>query len=147
MPLENLLTVTLLFLAGALVYRFKDRILGPLRRFEARNAQRRADEVRALFDRNAHYRQTLQIAEEQIEPVEKIEVPDERTGQPVTRFLFQGGQYASLADAEAARYAEVVGKAREFYIDLDRNWLPRGRRYQSLEPSLPPPDTLRRPRP
>jgi hypothetical protein len=150
MPIENLLILVLLFFAGALFYRFRTRVLAPFRRFEARNAQRRADEARALFDRHAHYRQTLQIAEEQVEAVEKIKVADERTGQPVERFLFLGVQYATLAEAEGARYAEVVGKARDFYIDLDRNWLPRHGRYEPMGPALPAPpkpDPVTRSRP
>jgi len=150
MPLENLLTLALFFFAGALFYRFKNRVLAPFRRFEAKNAQRRADEARALFDRYAHYRQTLQVAEEQVEAVEKIRVADERTGQPVERFLFQAVQYATLADAEAARYAEVVGKARDFYTDLDRNWLPRHGRYKPASPALTLPsdsDSVTRTRP
>src|SRR5437868_6081053 len=129
MPIANLLTVVLLFFVAALFYRFRQRLIAPLQRFEARNAQRRADEARALFDRSAHYRQTLHLAEEQFEEVTKITVPDERTGKPVERFLFLGVQYATRTEAEAARYAEVVGKAREFYIELDRNWLP-GRGHQ-----------------
>ena len=135
----NLITLVLLFLAGALFYKFRDRVFTPLRRFEARNAQRRAEEARALFDRYAHYRQTLQIAEEQIEEVTKIKIADPRTGQPVDRFLFLGVQYGTRTEAEAARYAEVVGKARDFYIDLDRNWLPGRQRYEPLAPSLPAP--------
>jgi len=125
MPLTNLLTLVLTFLIGALLYRFRDRVLEPFRRFDARNAARRAEEARALFDRNAHYRQTMQLAEEQVEEVMKVKVPDERTGQPTERFIFQGVQYATRADAEAVRYAEIIGKARDFYIDLDRVWLPR----------------------
>ena len=83
MPLTNLLTLVLTFLIGALLYRFRDRLLQPLRRFDARNQARRAEEARALFDRNAHYRQTMQLAEEQVEEVMKVKVPDERTGQPI----------------------------------------------------------------
>lgn len=145
MPLENLAGIVVIFLTGALLYRFRSSVLAPFRRFEARNAQRRADEARALFDRHAHYRHTLEIAEEQVETVEKIRVSDERTGQPVDRFLFLGVQYATLDEAEAVRRAEVIGKAREFYIDLDRNWLPRGRGgSESYAPGLPPP---KQPRP
>src|SRR6266403_694388 len=108
MPLTNLLTLVLTFLLGALLYRFRGRLLEPFKRFEARNQARRAEEVRALFDRNAHYRQTLQLAEEQVEEVTRMKVPDERTGQPVERFVFQGVHYATRADSEAARYAEIV---------------------------------------
>jgi hypothetical protein len=145
MPLDNLAAIALIFFAGAFLYHFRIKVLEPFRRFEERNARRRAEEARVLFDRNAHYRQTLEIAEEQVEGVEKIRVADERTGAPVERYLFLGVHHATFEEAQAARMAEVIAKAREFYIDLDRNWLPRGRGGQeSLAPKLPPP---RPPRP
>jgi len=139
MPLTNLLALTLTFLAGALLYRFRERILGPFRRFEARNAQRRAEEAQALFDGTAHYRQTMRIAEEQVEEVTKIRIADERTGEPIDRFLFQGVQYATLAEAESVRYAEIIGKARDFYVDIDRIGLPRRWWRQPLASALPDP--------
>jgi len=140
MPLTNLLTLTIVFVAAAVIYAFRNRLMAPLRRFEAQNAERRAEEARALYDRYAHYRQTLKVAEEQVEEVAKIQVSDERTGQPVDRYLFLGVQYATRTEAEAARYAEIVGLARDFYIDLDTNWLPRGtKRHEALSAILPPP--------
>jgi hypothetical protein len=142
MPLTNLLTLALTFLVGVLLYRFRDRVLAPFRRFEARNAARRAEEARALFDRTAHYHQTLKVAEEQVEEVTKIRVADERTGEPVERFLFLGVQYATLAEAEAARYVEIIAKARDFYIDLDRIWLPR--RWWREPPASALPDSSKR---
>ena len=116
----------LIILAAALLAGYRRRIAAAFRGFEARNAQRRAEEARALFDRYAHYRQTVQFAEEQIEAVSKITVPDERTGEPVSRYLFLGVQYPTRADAEVARYEVVVEKAREFYKDLDKIYLSRG---------------------
>src|SRR5260221_86049 len=106
--MSNLLWLILTFCAGALLYGFRRRFVDAFRRFDERNAQRRAEEARALFDRYAHYRQTVQFAEEEIEPVSKIIVPDERTGEPVTRYLFLGVQYATRGDAETARYAKVI---------------------------------------
>ena len=103
------------------------RLLAPLKRFDARNRARRSEELQALFDGTAHYRQTMALAEEQVEAVEKIVMPDERTGENVTRYLFEGEQFASLRDAEAARMSAIAGKAREFYIDLDRTYLSRRR--------------------
>ena len=139
--MSNLLSLILIFIAGALIYRFRERIVGSLRRFEARNAQRRADEAQARFDRYAHYRQTVQFAEEQVEPVTKISVPDERTGEPVSRYLFLGAQFATRQEAEAARYAVIVEKAREFYIDLDRIYLARrGRPHPPAAAGLGLPD-------
>ena len=67
-----------------------------------------------------------------------IEVADERTGQPVTRYLFIGNQYATRNEAEMARRAAVMAKARDFYLDLDNLYL--GKRHsQRGAPTLPPP--------
>lgn len=137
--MSNLISLATIFFAGLLIYHFRRRILGALRRFEARNAARRAEELRALMDGTAHYRQTLALAEEQFEAVEAIKVPDARTGELVERFLFQGEQYATREDAEASRYAQVITKAREFYIDLDRNFLSRRRPRTAALTTLPDP--------
>jgi hypothetical protein len=129
MALFNLVSLLAAFIAGALLYRFRKRVLGVFRRFEARNAARRMEEFRALTDRDAHYRQTIALADEQVESVGKITVRDERTGEAVQRYVFLGETYADLKEAEAARYKEVISKAREFYIDLDRVFLSRRRRH------------------
>jgi hypothetical protein len=138
MPLWNLLSVVAFIVAAALIYKFRLRILAPLRRFEANNAARRAEEARALFDRYAHYRQTVQLAEEQVEEVTKLRVADPRTGEPVERYLFLGVQYGTRREAELARHEAVVEKAREFYIELDRIYLGRRgwRGYRNTSPAL-----------
>src|SRR6266436_6093190 len=125
MPVWNLVSVALIFLAAALFYRFRQRILMPLRRFEANNAARRAEEARALFDRYAHYRQTVQLAEEQVEAVTKRYAAGARSGEPVERYGFLGVSYGTRREAEVARPEAIVEKAREFYIDLDRMYLSR----------------------
>ena len=126
--MSNLLTLALILFAAVLLYGLRDRLLAALRRFDARNARRRADEARALMDRYAHYRQTVEFAEEQVEPVATLTVSDSRTGEPVTRYVFLGEEYATRKEAEASRHAAVIEKAREFYIDLDRIYLSRRRR-------------------
>lgn len=131
--MSNLLSVFLIFFCGILIYAFRRRIMEPLRRFEGRNARRRTEEARALCDSHAHYRQTVEFAQEEIEEVSKITVPDERTGQPVTRYLFLGEQYASRQEAEAQRFEAVIEKAREFYKDLDKIYLARGKRRATME--------------
>jgi hypothetical protein len=140
--MSNLLSLVLIIFGAAILGGSWQRIGRALRRFDAKNAQRRADEARALFDRYAHYRLTVQFAEEQIEEVTKITVPDARTGEPVTRYLFLGEEFATRKEAEAARYAAVIEKAREFYKDLDRIYLSRGRRPPEppmAAPGLPDP--------
>jgi hypothetical protein len=141
--MSDLFTAVLILFGVVLVFGFRYRILAGLRRFEANNALRRAEEARALFDRYAHYRQTVKFAEEEIEEVTKIRVPDERTGEPVTRYVFLGEQYATRKEAEAARYAVIIERAREFYKDLDRIYLSRRQRPErpmATRPGLPKPE-------
>jgi hypothetical protein len=149
---SNLLILTVAFLAGAVIYRFSTRIVGGLRRFDAKNIARRADEMRSRFDKYAHYRQTVQLAEEQVERVTKISVLDPRTGKPVPHYLFDRVEYGTLAEAESARYDAIVAKAREFYIDLDRIYLSRRGKHEPTvaAPALPDPfspENLKPPRP
>lgn len=125
MPIRNLLILASLFAVFALFLVFRDRIVGALKRFDARNTARRAEEARALFDRYAHYRQTVELAEEQVEEVTKFRTSDARTGEPVEGYIFLGVQYATRREAEAARHAAIIGKAREFYMELDQIYLGR----------------------
>jgi len=121
--LRNIFLIAVVFFAGALLFRFGGPILDSLRRFDARNAARRSEEFRSRFDPHAHYRQTLRLAEDQVEEVTKIMVPDSRTGIMVPRYVFLGVQFASDTEAQDARRAAVTEKARAFYTELDRLWL------------------------
>ncbi len=127
--ITNLIHVVLILSGMLAAFALYRPVLGALRRFEARNAERRMQELKSAMDAYAHYRQTVDFVEEQIEPVSTVTVSDERTGQPVTRFVFLGTRYGTRSDAEAARYAAIVEKAREFYVDLDRVFLSRRRRW------------------
>jgi hypothetical protein len=147
--MSDLFSAVLILFGLLMVAAFRYRILAGLRRFEANNALRRAEEARALFDKYAHYRQTVRFAEEEVEEVAKITVRDERTGEPVTRYVFLGEQFASRKEAEAARYAAIIEKAREFYKDLDRIYLSGRRRPErpmAAGPGLPKPDNPPPPR-
>jgi hypothetical protein len=140
LPMSNLLSLILIFVCGIAIYAYRRRIGETLRRFEARNARRRTEEARALYDNHAHYRQTVEFAQEEIEEVMKISVPDERTGEPVVRYLFLGDRYATRQEAEAARFGIVIGKARDFYKDLDRIYLARRDRRPTMStPEQPDP--------
>src|SRR5665213_3132723 len=125
MALSNLITIAVIFAAAMTVYSVRVRLLTALRRFDARNTARKAEEWRARFDGEAHYRQTVALAEEEFEPVGKIRVTDPRTGMPVERYQFLGEDYASLKDAEDARHEAVIARARSFYRDLDKIFLGR----------------------
>jgi hypothetical protein len=135
--MSDLFTAVLILFGVVLVAAFRYRILARLRRFEANNARRRAEEAQARFDKFAHYRQTVKFAEEEVEDVAKVRVPDERTGELVTRYVFLGEQFATRKEAEAARYAAIIERAREFYKDLDRIYLSRGRRPERPMPAGP----------
>lgn len=138
MPIQNLLIVAVILAVAALFLAFRDRIVGALKRFDERNVARRAEEARALFDGYAHYRQTVELAEEQVEEVTKFRTTDARTGEPTDGYIFLGVQYATRREAEAARHAAIVGKAREFYMELDQIYLGRrgGREGQFGLPEL-----------
>jgi hypothetical protein len=125
MPIQNLLIVAAIFAVFALFLAFRERIVGALKRFDDRNVARRAEEARALFDGYAHYRQTMELAEEQVEEVQKFRTTDARTGEPIERFVFLGVQYATRREAEAARHESIIEKAREFYMELDKMYLSR----------------------
>ena len=147
--MRNILLIAAVFFAGVLLYRFSGSILGSLHRFDARNAARRNEEFRSRFDPHAHYRQTLRLAEDQVEEVTKIMVSDARTGVMVPRYLFLGTQYASKGEAQDVRRIVVAKKARAFYTELDRLWLKQRRKRgaKKIPPSLPPPKDSTPPRP
>lgn len=114
----NLFTTTAFIIAGLLFYRFWPAILAAFKRFDDQNRARIEGERRDRGDSLAHYRHTLSIAEEQVEEISEIEVPDERTGGPVKRFLFEGEHFAERREAEHARAEKVRALARGFYMEL-----------------------------
>jgi len=146
MPHTDLFILIAVFLGGLFFYRYRERILEPLRRFDARNRARRMEEIQSRRDPYAHYRQTLALAEEQIEEVAKIREKDVQTGETVERYLFLGEVYVTLKEAEDARFAAVVEKAREFYKDLDRIYLGRQPRREAMG-DRPSTEEVRRPPP
>lgn len=105
-------------LAAILLYRFHRPILAALVRFDARNIARKFEEARDRHDRLAHYRHTVKLAEEQVDTISEIVVSDERTAKPVVHFVFGGQRFARREDAEAARAAAIMAKARDFYVEL-----------------------------
>ncbi len=105
-------------LAAILLYRFHRPIIAALARFDARNMARKFDEARDRRDRLAHYRHTVRLAEEQVDNITEVVVSDERTATPVKRFVFAGETFVTREDAEAAREATIIAKARDFYAEL-----------------------------
>ena len=118
--LRDLLTTSAFIGVMLVIYRFRRDIAAALARFDRRNVQRLEDEQRDRSDPIAHFRHTLKVAEEQVEEVSEITVPDERLGAPVTRFVFEGEQFTSRFDAERVRAEKIRAIARGFYMELPR---------------------------
>lgn len=117
---RDLLTACAFIALMILVYRYHRDIMAALARFDARNIKRIADEQRDKSDPIAHFRHTLNVAEEQVEEIGEITVPDERLGTPVTRYVFEGEQFANRFDAERVRADKIRAIARGFYVELPR---------------------------
>ena len=115
---ENLLSATLFILVCILLYRFHPQILTAFQRFDANNRARIQGEIRDRSDSLAHFRHTLKLAEEQVEEVSAVTVSDERTGTPVTRYLFEGETFATEREAARIREDRVRAMARAFYVEL-----------------------------
>ena len=105
-------------IAGILVYRYHRAILARLERFDERNRARIDQEQRDRGDNLAHFRHTLTLAEEHTEEVSEITRTDPRTATPVTRYVFEGEEFATRREAEKAREEIVRAKARAFYSEL-----------------------------
>jgi hypothetical protein len=116
--MSNLYWTCAFILVALLLYRFRDVWLGALKRFDDRNVARIEEEQRDKSDPVAHFRHTLKVAGEQVEEVQEIVEPDERTGDPVTRYLFNAEKFATREEAEEARNIVVVAKARIYYRHL-----------------------------
>jgi hypothetical protein len=112
----NIVAVALIVLVGIVLVH--PRVLGAFRRFDARTRERMATEREDRADALAHFRHTLRLAEEQVEEVSTVTVPDERTGIPVTRYLFDGETFMHEEDAAAMRADKMRAIARGFYMDL-----------------------------
>jgi hypothetical protein len=111
---DGLIGVTLFVLGIIAVIRFWPW----LKAIDARIRARHEADIRDRTDQVAHFRHTLALAEEQVEAVTQFTASDERTGTPVTRFLFEGETFASQADAKRVREERVRALARGFYMDL-----------------------------
>ena len=107
--LENVLWASGFVLACILLYRFG---LPVLKRFDARNVARIAEQERDKADPSAHIRHALEVAEEQIEPVTEIKV-----GNGI-QYLFEARIFLDRDDAEEARAQRIGVIARRFYAEL-----------------------------
>lgn len=116
--LHDLIITCVLLLLFIIAWGKRDLIMGVLRRFDQTNIARQLDQEKERNDPQAHIRQTLKLAEEQVEDVSELVLRDIRTGTEVSRFVFQGEKFATRAEADQAR-AQAIGKiARHFYAEL-----------------------------
>lgn len=83
-----------------------------LKRFDAANVARIAQQDRDKADANAHFRHALDVANEQVEEVQEI-----KTGS-VTHYLFEAQVFANRDEAEEMRAGRVGVVARRFYDEL-----------------------------
>jgi hypothetical protein len=118
--MRDMLEIFGIIVVALLIYRFRAFVFGPFQRFDSRVIARRREELADRNDHLAHYKHTLRLAEEQVDEVTEITMPDERTAEPVKRYLFAGERFATREDAEAARGDAIRAIARGFYMDLPR---------------------------
>jgi len=110
--------VTAALVVLAVLVLMHPRVTGLFRSFDTRNRARILSDRLDRADPQAHFRHTLKLAEEQVEEVSAVTVPDERTGEPVTRYLFEGETFMNEADAQQVRADRMRDIARGFYMDL-----------------------------
>jgi hypothetical protein len=106
---ENMLWMSGFILACLLLYRFG---LPRLKRFDENNVARIEQQARDKSDPNAHIRHALDVASEQVEEVQEIQVG------AVTHYLFEAQTFASRDEAEEMRARRVGTVARRFYEEL-----------------------------
>ena len=83
-----------------------------LKRFDAANVERIAQQARDKSDANAHIRHALEVAEEQVEEIQEVKVGD------ITHYLFEAQAYSTREEAEDMRARRVGVIARRFYDEL-----------------------------
>jgi hypothetical protein len=146
----NIILLTAFFAAAAGIYHFRKPILAALKRFDDRNAARKAEELYERRDRFAHYRRAVLTAEEGLEQIAEISLADPRTGSEAKRWLFLGETFATREEASRARRIRAIELAREFYADLDGTSIasqPPERQASSPAPLPAPEEKVTPPRP
>jgi hypothetical protein len=116
--MESLITTAAVIIGAILLWRFRAPLVSALRRFDERNVERIQEELTDRRDPVAHFKHTFRVAEEQVEEISELPTHDSRTGEPVVRYVFEGEQFATRDEAEAARQRSIVSKARNFYKEL-----------------------------
>jgi hypothetical protein len=137
----NIILLTAFFAAAAAVYHFRKPILAALKRFDDRNAARKAEEIYERRDRFAHYRRAVLTAEEGLEEVIEVVVSGPRTGEKLKRYVFLGEQFATREEGLRARRIRAIEIARDFYAELDGTSISRRPAHEPAPTgALPAPD-------
>jgi hypothetical protein len=120
-------TILIVAALGVVAYIYKQRAIDAVRGFDRRNVERIQQEQDDRRDSLAHYRHTASVAEEQVEEVIEIDATDERLGTPVKRYVFEGEQFGTRFEANAARQRRIVELARDYYRELPAALAARGK--------------------
>src|ERR1700722_2918213 len=115
--MENVLWAAAFVLACIGFYRFG---LPWMKRFDEENVRRIARQEQDKSDPAAHIRHTLEMAEEQVEPVTELKVGN------TVQYLFEAEVFLDRDDAEEARMKRVGAIARRFYAELPQALAGRG---------------------
>lgn len=115
--MENVYWACAFILACILAYRFG---WPRLKKFDAENVARIEREFRDKQEPNAHIRHALEVADEQIEPVQEIKVG------AITHYIFEAQAFATRQEAEEMRARRVGTVARRFYEELPAALTARG---------------------
>ena len=107
--MENVYWAAAFVLACIALYKFG---LPVLRRFDAENVARIAQQEHDKADPDAHIRHALEVAEEQVEPVTEIKSGD------TVQYLFEAQIFSDRDDAEEARANRIGVIAKRFYAEL-----------------------------
>jgi len=116
----NLTNVTVLAVVIGLAYWLGPKIVRAFRRFDAENEARIREQWQDRRDHTAHIRHSVAVAGEQVEDVVEIADTDPRTGEKVTRYVFEGEWFATRDEAEQVRVQKIADITRGFYRDLPR---------------------------
>ena len=107
--MENVLWACAFVLVCIAFYRYG---IPMLKRFDQANVARIARESRDRAEPNSHIRHALEVAEEQVEEIQQIQVG------PATHFLFEAEVFATREEAEEMRARRIGTVARRFYEEL-----------------------------
>jgi hypothetical protein len=107
--MENVLWACAFVLICITFYRYG---IPMLKRFDQANIARIAREHRDRAEPNAHIRHALEVAEEQVEEIQQVQVG------PATHYLFEAEVFATREEAEEMRARRIGTVARRFYEEL-----------------------------